>query len=250
MMLDGLCHLILYGNNMFNKKIKFCIINKDMLDVWPAPKPAAFFIPQEYKDLKRHKRFEDNQKPNLHEPTIKTCIPFLDSLTAGYIIPFDQDYLIDPTEEDFSVIPANREQHDVGFHDKTQLPNAWRSLTGEHAGKFINKWLVRTPPGYSCLFVHPMNRYSENRFELISGIVDTDTYANGINFPFILKKRNEQFLLKKGEAMVQVIPFKREPWKMWSGFYLEKLHQKTLNLLKSEWVDRYKKMFWQKKNFK
>ena len=173
---------------MFNKKIKFCIINKDMLDVWPAPKPAAFFIPQEYKDLKRHKRFEDNQKPNLHEPTIKTCIPFLDSLTAGYIIPFDQDYLIDPTEEDFSVIPANREQHDVGFHDKTQLPNAWRSLTGEHAGKFINKWLVRTPPGYSCLFVHPMNRYSENRFELISGIVDTDTYANVINFPFILKK--------------------------------------------------------------
>ena len=58
-----------------------------------------------------------------------------------------------------------------------------------------------------------MKRYSENRFELISGIVDTDTYANVINFPFILKKRNEQFLLKKGEAMVQVIPFKREKWK-------------------------------------
>ena len=80
--------------------------------------------------------------------------------------------------------------------------------------------------------------------------MDTDTYVNVINFPFILKKRNEQFLLKKGEAMVQVIPFKRESWKMWSGFYLEKLHRKTHNLLGSEWVDRYKRMFWQKKNFK
>tara|TARA_Y100000310_G_scaffold324073_1_gene385485 strand:+ start:3306 stop:4013 length:708 start_codon:yes stop_codon:yes gene_type:complete len=235
---------------MFNKKIKFCIINKDMLDIWPAPKPSAYFVPPEYKELKRHKIFLDTKKPNLHAPTVKTCIPFLDSMTAGYIIPFDQDYLVDPTEEDFSVIPANREQNDIGFHDKTQLPRAWHSITGINAGKFINKWLIKTPPGYSCLFIHPLNRFKEDRFEIISGIVDTDTYINTINFPFILKKRDKQFLIKKGEAMVQVIPFKRESWKMWSGFYLEKLHQKTLNLLGSEWIDRYKKMFWQKKNFK
>ena len=50
--------------------------------------------------------------------------------------------------------------------------------------------------------------------------------------------------------MVQVIPFRREPWKMWSGFYYEKLHLKTFNLLNSKWVDRYKKMFWNKKVFK
>lgn len=50
--------------------------------------------------------------------------------------------------------------------------------------------------------------------------------------------------------MVQVIPFKRESYKMWSGFYKEKAHKKTSNLLNSEWVDRYKKMFWQKKSYK
>ena len=50
--------------------------------------------------------------------------------------------------------------------------------------------------------------------------------------------------------MVQVIPFKRESWKMWSGFYLEKLHAKTLHLLESKWMDRYKSMFWNKKSFK
>ena len=94
-----------------------------------------------------------------------------------------------------------------------------------------------------------MNRI-ETRFDIISGIVDTDVYVNTIHFPFILTKRDEQFIIKKGEPMVQVIPFKRDSWKSWSGFYVEKLHNKTLNLLQSKWMDRYKSLFWNKKSFK
>ena len=214
-----------------------------MLDVWPHPQPASRFIPDEYKKLKR---FKEN---NLHSPTVKTCVPFLDSLTMGYIIPFDQDYLVDPVEDDFAVTPANKEQNDFGFHNQTQLPEEWKETTGKNAGKFHNKWLIKTAPGYSCLFIKPMNRI-ETRFDIIAGVVDTDTYINTINFPFILNKRDQQFLIKKGEPMVQVIPFKRESWKMWSGFYLEKAHGKVLSMLNSEWVDRYKKMFWRKKSYK
>ncbi len=36
---------------MFDKKIKFCAINENMLDVWPHPQPASKFIPEEYKKL-------------------------------------------------------------------------------------------------------------------------------------------------------------------------------------------------------
>tara|TARA_R100000388_G_C7228140_1_gene152990 strand:+ start:664 stop:1350 length:687 start_codon:yes stop_codon:yes gene_type:complete len=228
---------------LFDKKITFCAINEGMLDVWPHPQPASRFIPDEYKKLKR---FKEN---NLHSPTVKTCVPFLDSLTMGYIIPFDQDYLVDPVEDDFAVTPANKEQNDFGFHNQTQLPEEWKETTGKNAGKFHNKWLIKTAPGYSCLFIKPMNRI-ETRFDIIAGVVDTDTYINTINFPFILNKRDQQFLIKKGEPMVQVIPFKRESWKMWSGFYLEKAHGKVLSMLNSEWVDRYKKMFWRKKSYK
>ena len=67
---------------------------------------------------------------------------------------------------------------------------------------------------------------------------------------FIFHKRDKQFLIEKGSPMVQVIPFKRESWKIWSGFYIEKLHAKTLNLINSKFSDRYKKMFWSKKQFK
>jgi|TARA_R100000030_G_scaffold83954_1_gene67034 hypothetical protein len=228
---------------MFSKKITFCATHSEMVDVWPHPQPASKFIPEEYKKLER---FWQN---NVHEPTVKVCIPFLDSLTSGYIIPFDQDYVVDPVENDFTVTPANREPTDFGFHDKTQLPEKWRKDAGDNAGKFINKWLIKTPPGYSCLFVQPLNRV-EKRWSIYSGVVDTDVYINEINFPFILHKRDKQFIIKKGEPMIQVIPFKREPWKKWSGFYPEKEHGKTLAHLKSIFVDRYKKLFWNKKSYK
>ena len=227
---------------MFENKIKFIATDGNMKDIWPNPKPASRFIPDEYKKLKR---FKDD---NLHNPTVKTCVPFLDSLILGYIIPFDQDYLVDPVENDFSVTPANKNASSE-FHDKEQLPKEWQKISGEKVGKFMNKWLIKTPPGYSCLFVQPMNRMEE-RFDIIPGVVDTDTYLNLINFPYFLKKRDEQFLFKRGEPMVQVIPFKREPWKMWSGFYYEKAHSKILNILNNEWMDRYKKYFWSKKSFK
>ena len=239
---------------MFDKKITFCAIKQDMVDVWPHPQPASRFIPDEYKKMARFDKLDMTQH------TVKTCMPFLDSLSAGYIIPFDQDYLVHKAvsltkngkveKTNFCVTPANKEPHDFGYHQAAQLPPKWNEISGgQQAGKFHNKWLIKTPPGYSCLFIKPMNRL-EPRFEIISGIVDTDVYVNAINFPFILHKRDEQFLIKKGEPMVQVIPFKRESWKMWAGFYIEKLHSKTLNLLQSEWLDKYKKMFWHKKSFK
>ena len=85
-----------------------------MVDIWPHPKPASRFIPEEYKKLERF------YNGDMHKATLKTCIPFLDSLTMGYIISFDQDYVVDPVENDFTVLPANRKQNDFGFHNQTQ----------------------------------------------------------------------------------------------------------------------------------
>jgi hypothetical protein len=50
--------------------------------------------------------------------------------------------------------------------------------------------------------------------------------------------------------MVQVIPFKRESWKMWSGFKKFPGQAHTMNKLQSKWRDKYKTMFWNKKSYK
>ena len=228
---------------MLNKKITFCASQEAMVDIWPHPKPASRFIPDGYKKLTRFKN------GNFHEATLKTCVPFLDSLTMGYIIPFDQDYLIDPVENDFTLTPANKEQNDIGYHDQAQLPEDWKKTSNGNTGKFMNKWLIKTPPGYSCLFMQPMNR-AEKRFQIIAGIVDTDNYMNVINFPFYWHVWDSQTVIKKGEPMVQIIPFKRESWKKWSGWRFEKDHQVTLNKLRSKFTDRYKQMFWKKKSYR
>ena len=126
------------------------------------------------------------------------------------------------------------------------INDAWLNINVDDS-KIINPFSMVLPPGYSVLFCPLINR-PEPRFTVLSGIVD-EGYDLPTNFPIVLRKKGT-WLLKKGEPIVGVIPFKRESWKMWSGFYIEKLHSKTLNLLNSEWVDRYKNRFWNKKSFK
>jgi hypothetical protein len=232
---------------MFSNKIEFIHYDSYKEPVAAAPRPSKYFIPKEFKKL------ENFLQGDLEKITVKKCIPFLDAYTFGYIIPFDQDYLIKPgkTKEDFEVIPAERLGKGFDSHSNAQLPPEWKGMVGHRAGKFRNQWIIKTAPGYSCLFVHPLNHLLEDRFKILAGVVDTDTYLSIINFPFTLTTKTEQFLLKKGDPMVQVIPFKREAWKMWKGF--KNLKGKNImieNNLWSHWYDKYKNLFWRKKSFK
>jgi len=222
-------------------------MDQDVINNYPVL-PAKKSLPKWFKDLPRDKHLFTLGNSI---PTIKQCMPATDMLTSGYIIQNPTD--IDLKQER---VVGNYVENRVKVENVDYCPEAHqfemcpvKTPNKQHWIKLKNPWLVRTPPGYSCLFIKPMNRIEE-RFDIIPGIVDTDNYVNLINFPFILRKRDEQFLIKKGEPMVQIIPFKRESWKMWSGFYMEKLHKKTMDLLNSEWIDRYKKMFWNKKSFK
>lgn len=65
--------------------------------------------------------------------------------------------------------------------------------------KIKNPWTIITPPGYSCLFVSPLNN-SDDRFTILPGIVDTDKYTLEVNFPFVVngdKYPTLKTLLKK-----------------------------------------------------
>jgi hypothetical protein len=75
--------------------------------------------------------------------------------------------------------------------------------------KFHNFWTIVTPPGWSCLFVSPLNR-PNGIFEVISGIVDTDSYTAPVHFPFFATGPDGLHVIEKGSPMVQVIPFRRD----------------------------------------
>ena len=79
--------------------------------------------------------------------------------------------------------------------------------------KFINPWLIETEEGYSCLFTSPLN-HLERRIKILDGVVDTDTYYNNINFPFLWTGGDGEFFIPKGTPLVQVISFKREEYSL------------------------------------
>jgi hypothetical protein len=79
--------------------------------------------------------------------------------------------------------------------------------------------------------------------------VDTDTYNGGINFPFVLNDPTFEGLIPAGTPMVQVIPFKRDSWKSTIDLSTDSI-MKSERLLATKFYDRYKKLFWSKKEYK
>ena len=114
------------------------------------PKPSLIHIPQSYKDLQRH--VETRTKP-----TVKRCVPFLDALTTGYIIPFPTDIEIfyDREENAMKFIAGSHIAPELGSlvgvseHDSYQITENMMSpkRTINRVFKFQNPWIVTTPPG-------------------------------------------------------------------------------------------------------
>lgn len=209
-----------------------------------APRPAKSFVSKEYTVLPKI------VQKDLRRPTVKKCVPFLDAMISGYIIPFYQEYIITVNAEK-GELQIHAPLHKQNFHDLEQLPENYQE--GKRpAGKFTNKWIVRTPPGYSCLFVHPMNQ-PKTDFEIISGVVDTDSYEPAVFFPYYWRKSAKDFSegksqinIKKGDPMVQVIPFKRENWRSWAG--KKESYEKSQTMV-GALIDTYKKYYWKRKKY-
>ena len=228
---------------MKNKNIIF--INTLNVDEIYAPTPAAFEIPQWYKDTPSYK--DNLKKPdstNNIPSTVKRCMPVFDSMSSGYIIKSYVDVYVSqkygyPFFEWPSLSP-------ISFHPIEQAEKHPKQ-NGIPYPKWVNSWAVKTPPGYSCLFTTPMHR--ENLFEILPGIVDTDNFENDINTPMLIKN-NFEGIIKKGTPMFQIIPIKRESWE--SDFVLEKPNQFYFNMekLKTTIVSSYSRTLRVPKNYK
>lgn len=244
------------------------IVFTNTLDVHEdyAPKPADRFIPSWYKDLDSYlsgtKDTLGNGKTN---GTIKRCMPVFDSITAGYIIPTYVDIFVRQEEKnnivydgpiDISGINSQPQYESpslapIGLHAIEQAPT--HPYRGNHVlsyPKWINPWAIKTPPGYSTLFIQPMHR--ESLFTILPGIVDTDRYTGPVNFPFVLNKADSfQGVIPAGTPIAQAIPFKRDSWEMEFGT-IEDFNQSVKDIKKifGKIFDAYKTDFRQTKEYK
>ena len=231
--------------------------NQDLL-----PCPIKLNIPDWYKE-------KSLQHVNGHK-TVKGCMPFLDAMTAGYLLKMPTDYYLEHNlqidgKKATGVICANRlrtklsqninlNYETVGeYHETYQLGKSPILEKNKNLPlhKILNPWTIKTPPGYSCLFCPPLNN-TDNRFSIIPGIVDTDSYNLEVNFPIVIngdKYPSLKTTIKKGTPYVQVIPFKRDKWKMkTTEGSKSKDFIRHLKITKFLW-NNYKNLFWNKKKW-
>ena len=248
---------------MLRKPIKF-IASKEYINYTKIkPEPSVLNVPQWFKDLNH----------SVENRTVKGCMPFLDTLTSGYILKMPIDYYIhhnalkdgergtigmtlvgvNPHNELTINLNVNKQSADV--HPVKQLSKGcpYTQKNKDLAfHKILNPWLIKTPPGYSCLFLPPMNN-ADDRFSIIPGIVDTDGHPTRINFPIVVNGDKYPALdttIKMGTPYVQIIPFKREQWKMKIESETQEKRNETILTLGSKVINGYKTNWWHKKSWK
>ena len=227
--------------------MKIIFTNISGVDI-EQPQPASKIIPDWYKNMESY--INGEKKPGIDgsaNATIKRCMPVFDSITAGYIItsPADIYVRIEKGIQFFDWATLNL----IGFHSIIQAPDHPLNRKPQAYPKLHNPWIVKTPKGYSTLFIQPMHR--EAVFTILPGVVDTDTYTSAINFPFVINDPNFEGLIPQGTPIAQVIPFKREDWKMEIGSEKEiKEHDRINKKLQTKFFERYKSMFWNRKEYK
>lgn len=114
--------------------------------------------------------------------TIKHCMPFIDALTTGFMIPLQAD--IQVKDGEFSG-DWPHEESPLGFHFATQAPGVPFLDESEVVIKAHNFWSIHTETGYATLFTHPLNRF-DLPFRTLSSVVDTDSFdALPVHFPMV-----------------------------------------------------------------
>lgn len=212
-----------------------------------APKPATESVPDWYKNLESY--MTGKKQPTgqgVTSATIKRCMPVFDAITGGYIIYTPADVFV--SQKDGAPWYEWAALEPIQFHPIEQAPSH-PNANGFSYPKWINPWAIKTPKGYSVLFVQPMHR--ESTFSILSGVVDTDKYTAPVNFPFVLNDPQFEGLIPAGTPIAQIIPFKRDNWKLSFGNEKDLVDQSKVTLfLRTSFFDSYKNKFRTKKEYK
>ncbi len=218
------------------------------LDLFP-PKPAIKAIPDWYKDTPEYieQLGRKYDKEGHTSATIKKCIPVLDAISSGYILYTQVDVQI--TQENgfpYYVWPSLQP---IAFHPLEQAPLHPKKTESPYP-KWNNPYAIKTPPGYSTLFLPPMHNPNKI-FTILEGLVDTDKYTAPVNFPFILNDVKWEGIIEAGTPMAQVIPVKRDSWEHKIGSQKEREEQNMVTInLRTTFFNSYKKKFWSRKEYK
>ena len=208
--------------------------------------PSKSVIPEWYKKITTI-----GVKEQINEDTrtlLKMCMPFMDSLSIGYMITLPYDLYVKNVDNSPFII----------WRDGVEQTPHWRSMVANEnivpAGHFPLEYVwnacvsIKIPKGYSMIATHPFNRH-DLPFTTLTGIVEGDfAMASNGAIPFFIRKGFEG-LIPQGTPIIQLIPFLQQSWESHKkdGLVEEGANNfKASKLVFSGW---YKKKYWNRKDY-
>lgn len=221
------------------KKLKFAARQPFLT----PPTPATEVIADWYKKAPKF--------PKENDPTyvgFKSCVPFLDAMTSGYMLTTPCDIKVEQRSDG----PAFRWRIDwdpVSFRD----PEALHGISiptgySEHVFAWYMPFVMTAEKNVSLFVTHPLNRY-DLPFLTTSGIVDMTGALNAGHMPFFIRSDFEG-IIKEGTPYAQITPFVRNDWQLVEDQSVIKEGDKTNFETHKKFFGFYRDSKWAKKTYK
>ena len=173
----------------------------------PEPIPARRGLPDW---LKAMPTTADSADLGFEVETVKQCPPFVDAMSAGFLMPLAADIQVSDGTFSWDWDPpattlTGYTRAPMAVHVADQLVQTPFFEPDTSAVKFINYWTVELPKGFGLLCTHPVNR-ADLPFRAVTGFVHADNYDNFIHFPAQWVDRDFNGVLKRGTPVAQCMP--------------------------------------------
>jgi len=224
------------------------------VDNFPFPPPisAQETAPSWYKNQPSSFSKEgEDRDANL---TIKKCLPIFDAMTMGYLLLMPVDLYINTKNEEVEWHIGEEFSHIkdilISWHSSEQVSHypSKSNIYTNNLLRIMPMWMTKTPEGYSTLFTSPIHQ-SNIPIKAVEAVIDTDKFLPVSRNVFFLEKGFEG-VIKQGTPIAQVIPFKRESWRMSLGVdhNAEQVIDQR-NRKNPFFPNGYRNIAWEKKNF-
>ena len=228
---------------MRNKKNKINFLSSDdfVNAAVSRPAPSVSSSPSWLKEMPTNVQPKECPFKEKRDETIKSCLPFLDAISAGYTQTLWTDIYIRDSGSSYRHATGPEPMIYRNYEHEHRIPIPDFYYQQEYA--WLMPYLPQTTIGTSCLITHPLNRM-DLPFYTLSGIIDTDDdlFVRYGRLPFYIRKGFEG-LIPAGTPLFQIIPFLRTKWETDLSDIDEKERLRREVKVQKHFVGGYKKLY-------
>jgi hypothetical protein len=198
--------------------------------------PASEYKSKEFLNLPVGEICPFDSAKSASQLTIRQCPAISNYTNTGYIIPAWCDMRITFVDNQMNVVMSNV---DYGYeiHSSPQIGEVVGDQFKPRLSLKLNSpWSIFTEEGYGVMWLPCF--YQNKNYQALPAVVDTDLTVNRnpINLMFFEQKET---LIKMGDPLVQVIPYKKENITAVSKSYSEQDHKRFTNLMNLNKLSRF-----------